>query len=110
MGTAARPESPPRTTRHRLARNHRVLRGVGVLRLRGEQGQKEENQQDQQNQGPTIEAYYLENRTFPPPESFGKDALVTSDQLYRDAEADWQGFWAHQATDLLDWYQPWQTV
>jgi acetyl-CoA synthetase len=64
----------------------------------------------QQEEGPTIEAYYLEDRTFPPPESFVKDALVTDDRLHREAEADWQGFWAQQAEELLDWYRPWDTV
>ena len=43
----------------------------------------------QGGEGPTIEAYYLEDRTFPPPESFVSDALVTDDRLYREAEADW---------------------
>jgi acetyl-CoA synthetase len=65
---------------------------------------------EQQGNGPTIEAYYLEDRTFPPPESFTKDALVGDDRLYREADADWEAFWAKQATELLDWYQPWDTV
>ena len=57
-------------------------------------------------QGPAIEAFYLENRTFPPPESFVKEALVTDDRLFREAESDVEGFWANQATSLLDWFEP----
>ena len=57
-------------------------------------------------QGPAIEAFYLENRTFPPSESFVKDALVSDDSLFREAEADFEGFWARQATSLLDWFEP----
>ena len=57
-------------------------------------------------QGPAIEAFYLENRTFPPSESFVNDALVSDDSLFREAEADLKGFWARQATSLLDWFEP----
>jgi hypothetical protein len=60
--------------------------------------------------GPTIEVYYLESRTFPPPPSFTAGALVSDDGLYREADADWQRFWARQAEELLDWYEPWQTI
>ncbi len=57
-------------------------------------------------QGPAIEAFYLEDRTFPPPESFVKEALITDDSLSREAESDLEGFWAKQATSLLDWFEP----
>jgi acetyl-CoA synthetase len=70
----------------------------------------EDEQGHTDGDGPTIEAYYLEDRTFPPPESFVEDALVTDDRLYREADDDWEAFWAHQAEELLDWYQPWDTV
>ena len=50
--------------------------------------------------GPTIEDYYLEDRTFPPPGSFKKEALVTDQSLYDEANADWQGFWAKQALSI----------
>src|SRR6516162_3916871 len=56
-------------------------------------------------QGPAIEAFYLESRTFPPPETFAKEALVVDDSLFREAEADLEGFWARQATSLLDWFE-----
>ncbi|MDQ1393721.1 MAG: acetyl-CoA synthetase [Acidimicrobiaceae bacterium] len=59
-------------------------------------------------QGPTIEAYYLESRTFPPPEGFADEALISDDGIYAEAE-DWQAFWAEQAKEL-DWFKPWDTV
>jgi acetyl-CoA synthetase len=58
---------------------------------------------------PAIEAYYLEDRTFPPPEDFVAGALVTDDSLYARANEDWEGFWAEQAA-TLDWFKPWDTV
>ncbi|MCL2393505.1 MAG: acetate--CoA ligase [Acidimicrobiaceae bacterium] len=60
--------------------------------------------------GPAIEALYLENRTFPPPKDFRDQALVTSADVYAEAEADWQGHWARQAAELLDWYEEWDTI
>ena len=59
---------------------------------------------------PTIEAYQLEERRFPPPEDFKKAALVVDTTMYEEAERDWQGFWARQAADLLDWDEDWQTI
>src|SRR3954466_4973090 len=53
---------------------------------------------------PTIEAYLLEDRTFPPPDGFVKEALVTDASLWKEAEADWEGFWARQARELVTWY------
>src|SRR5438552_1272284 len=59
---------------------------------------------------PAIEAYYLEERTFPPPDGFRKAAKVSDDSLYREADADWQGFWASQARALLTWFDDFETV
>ncbi|HEV2309061.1 MAG TPA: AMP-binding protein, partial [Acidimicrobiia bacterium] len=58
----------------------------------------------------TIESLHAEGRTFPPPEGFKKDALVTGVGPYEDAERDWEGFWARQAAELLDWSQEWHTI
>ncbi len=58
----------------------------------------------------TIEALLAEGRTFPPPDSFKKDALVVGTDMYDDAHRDQPGFWARQAADLLDWYQEWDTI
>jgi acetyl-CoA synthetase len=57
-----------------------------------------------------IEAYYSEVRTFPPPEGFAAAAHIRQSSVYADAEADWQGHWARQAADLLDWFEEWQTI
>jgi len=65
---------------------------------------------DEQQSGATIEDYLLEDRTFPPSEAFKKDTLVASPFLYDEANLDWQGFWAKQALDLLDWDQEWHTI
>jgi hypothetical protein len=47
--------------------------------------------------GPAIEAFYLEDRTFPPPDTFVKEALVSDDRLYQEAASDWEAFWATQS-------------
>src|SRR5271156_942607 len=61
-------------------------------------------------EGPAIEALYLESRTFPPPTDFVQQAWITQASVYDEAEADWQGHWARQAADLLDWYEEWHTI
>jgi acetyl-CoA synthetase len=65
---------------------------------------------DPQSQGAAIEDYFVEDRTFPPPADFAAQALVTDAEIYDEAEADWQGFWARQAADLLTWYDEWHTI
>jgi acetyl-CoA synthetase len=65
---------------------------------------------DEQNSTAAIEDFLTEDRTFPPPESFKARALITGTEAYDEAEEDWQGFWARQAADLLDWFQPWDTI
>jgi len=58
----------------------------------------------------TIEALLAEGRTFPPPPDFKKTALVTDAEIYDEAERDFEGFWARQAADLLDWSEEWRTI
>jgi acetyl-CoA synthetase len=58
----------------------------------------------------TIEAYYQEDRTFPPPPDFAAQALVQGPELWQEAEQDLEAFWARQAEDLLTWTKPWDTV
>jgi acetyl-CoA synthetase len=65
---------------------------------------------DPQSQGAAIEDYFVEDRTFPPPADFAAQALVTGAEIYDEAEADWQGFWARQAADLVTWYDEWHTI
>jgi acetyl-CoA synthetase len=59
---------------------------------------------------PTIEDYYVEDRTFPPPPAFAAGALVDDGTLYDEAEADMEGFWARQARELLTWDRDFDTV
>ncbi|HWW43632.1 MAG TPA: acetyl-coenzyme A synthetase N-terminal domain-containing protein, partial [Acidimicrobiia bacterium] len=58
----------------------------------------------------TIESLLAEGRTFAPPEDFKEDALITGVGAYDEAERDWEGFWARQAAELLDWSQEWHTI
>ncbi|MDQ2725238.1 MAG: AMP-binding protein, partial [Actinomycetota bacterium] len=63
------------------------------------------------NDSHAIDALDLdEGGTFPPPEAFKKEALIVDAKVYDDAEADWEGHWARQAGDLLEWYQEWDTI
>ncbi len=62
------------------------------------------------NDNPAIEVYSLEDRTFPPPVAITCDALVTGNELHEEADTDYEGFWARQATDLLTWRREWDTI
>src|SRR5258706_11142265 len=57
-----------------------------------------------------IEVFGLEDRTFPPPDWFVKDALVTDSSLHDEAENDFEAFWARQARELLTWQHDFSTV
>ena len=60
-----------------------------------------------------IESVLIENRQFPPNDDFVKNARLNSDTLaalQQQAEADYTGFWAQQANDLLDWHKPFSNV
>jgi acetyl-CoA synthetase len=57
-----------------------------------------------------IESLLAEGRTFPPPPSFVDHALITDPGIYAEADADYEAFWAAQASALVDWYEPWDTV
>ncbi len=59
---------------------------------------------------PTIEDYYVEDRTFPPPPDFQANALVADRSLYEEAEQDRLGFWARQARELVTWFEDFDTV
>jgi acetyl-CoA synthetase len=56
-----------------------------------------------------LEALLQEGRTFPPPDGFRNNALITDASAYGDAERDWQGHWATQAL-ALDWIEEWHTI
>ncbi|MGE5210283.1 MAG: acetate--CoA ligase [Acidobacteriota bacterium] len=58
----------------------------------------------------TIDALSAENRKFPPSEAFKHNALVTGTFLYDQAAEDDEAFWARQASGLVDWAKPWDTI
>jgi acetyl-CoA synthetase len=64
---------------------------------------------NEQNQA-AIEVFGLEDRTFPPPPEFAAGALAADRSLHDAADADWQGFWAGQARELLTWQRDFDTV
>ena len=57
-----------------------------------------------------IESVLVENRVFPPPESFARQATVSGMAQYRalcdEAERDHAGFWARLAREQLLWNKP----
>ena len=59
---------------------------------------------------PAIEAYYSEDRTFPPPPAFAAHALVADTSLYEEAERDPEAFWARQARELVTWFDDFDAV
>ncbi|HZD66507.1 MAG TPA: acetate--CoA ligase [Acidimicrobiales bacterium] len=62
-----------------------------------------------ENPDHTIEALFTEDRTFPPPEGFRAQATVTSEEVYRRAEEDPEGFWEGEA-ERLRWRRRWDQV
>ena len=60
--------------------------------------------------GATIEDYLLEDRMFPPSDAFKQQSLVAGTFLYDEADRDYEGFWARQAAELVDWSQDWETI
>ncbi len=59
---------------------------------------------------PTIEDYLHENRLFPPSAEFKANALTSDDSLFREADADYEAFWARQARELLTWNSDFTTT
>ena len=56
-----------------------------------------------------IDVLLQENRKFAPPDEFRRQAHVSSDELYTDAERDPERFWAEMAGSL-EWSRPWDKV
>jgi len=52
-----------------------------------------------------IEVLAKEHRSFPVPDDFKAQALITDDSLQRAAEEDLEGFWLDQAKQLVDWFK-----
>jgi len=63
---------------------------------------------------PTIESILKEKRLFQPPAGFSENAHIKSLeqylQLYEQAKADPQGFWADLAAQELHWFEKWTQV
>jgi len=63
---------------------------------------------DQTGEGPGAEIDVLlqEGREFPPTEEFRRHAHVADESMHREAEKDYEAFWARRAGEL-DWITPW---
>jgi acetyl-CoA synthetase len=57
----------------------------------------------------TLDTLLREDRRFPPPAEFAAEAHVSSDEVYREAEADPEGYWARWAEEL-HWFRRWDRV
>ena len=58
---------------------------------------------------PEIENLLAESRTFPPDPEFAAQANAKAD-LYAEADADFEAFWAKRARDGIDWSTPFTTT
>jgi acetyl-CoA synthetase len=58
---------------------------------------------------PKLDALLQENRKFPPPENFRKNAFANDPELYERAARDPEAFWAAEAKRLT-WFEPWKQV
>ena len=56
-----------------------------------------------------IDALLSENRRFPPPDHWRDTAWVSDPDVYRQAAADPEAFWASFAREL-EWFEPWTRV
>ena len=53
-----------------------------------------------------IEGLLKENRTFPATEEFRRTAIISDDSVYREADEDFEGFWARIADEFIEWFRP----
>lgn len=62
----------------------------------------------------SIDSILVENRVFPPAETFSRAATVSGMAAYRalcaQAEQDYEGFWAQLARAQLSWHKPFTQV
>ncbi len=59
---------------------------------------------------PTIEDFYVEDRTFPPSPEFAAAAHLADRSHHDEAAVDYEAFWARQARDLLTWDEDFHTT
>ena len=57
----------------------------------------------------TIEVLLREDRRFPPPPDFAKEAIANDPGIYDRAAEDPEGFWEGMAKEL-HWFKPWDKV
>ena len=57
----------------------------------------------------TLDTLLTEDRTFPPPAGFARDALVSDPEVYARADADPEAYWAKWAEEL-HWFRRWDRV
>jgi acetyl-CoA synthetase len=57
----------------------------------------------------TLSTLLQENRRFPPPPAFAATALVSSVEVYAEAAADPEGYWANWAEEL-HWFRRWDRI
>jgi acetyl-CoA synthetase len=61
-----------------------------------------------------MQSVLTETRVFQPHDAFRQNATVSGIEAYRalcaEAEADYEGFWARQARELLSWQKPFNQV
>ncbi len=60
---------------------------------------------EQSPSSPEIENLLAESRVFPPDPEFAAQANAKAD-LYTEAEADFEAFWAKRARERIDWAEP----
>jgi acetyl-CoA synthetase len=56
-----------------------------------------------------IDVLLQEDRHFPPPGSFSREAHIRDWSIHEKASADYEAYWAEQAR-ALEWIRPWRTV
>ncbi len=62
----------------------------------------------------SMQSVLTETRVFQPHDTFRQNATVSGIEAYRalcaEAEADYEGFWARQARELLTWQKPFSQI
>jgi acetyl-CoA synthetase len=56
-----------------------------------------------------IDALLDEKRSYPPPKEFRDKAIIRDESIYKQAETDFEAFWAKVAGEL-DWFVAWDRV
>jgi acetyl-CoA synthetase len=57
----------------------------------------------------TLDDLLREDRRFPPPPAFRRNAVISDDSIYERATGDREAYWSEWA-GKLEWFEPWHTV